>query len=378
MHPTTAATATADALITEQATKHQRLVALLEERGADSLLLTSAGALSWYLGGARVHVSLAGGPIAAVLVHRGGAELGLFTNEAARLRAEELGGSEGVTVHEVPWHGNLHDVAAWYPEASAWSILGEEEVAAGLRAARASLLPAELQRYRTLCRDAAAALTDVLTAATGEMTERQVAAELARAVVTFGADPVVVLVSGDSRAQHRHPLPTDAPLGRRAMAVVCARKYGLIANVTRWVTFGELLDGEEELDRRILEVEAEILGQLRPGAAMDELLPVIQEAYPRHGFAEDEWTKHHQGGAAGYNGRDPRLAPGVADTLVTGQAFAWNPTAADPLTGLVAKVEDTILLTEREGAPVLEVLSVDERWPSVEVAGRQRPAVLRR
>ena len=49
-------------------------------------------------------------------------------------------------------------------------------------------------------------------------------------------------------------------------------------------------------------------------------------------------------------------------------AFAWNPSAPG------VKVEDTMLLGEHG----FEVLSVDERWPTVTVAGLKRPAVLER
>ncbi|WP_102161524.1 M24 family metallopeptidase [Zhihengliuella halotolerans] len=368
-----------DRLATEQATKHARIVEILDAHRSDALLLTSTAALTWYLGGSRVHISLAGAPIAAALVHRDGTEIGLFINESARLCSEELGETDGVSVHVLPWHGSLNDVAAWYPAAGAWNVLSEEQVGAELRAARASLLPVEVDRYRALCRDAAAALTDVLSEVTEETTEMELAAELGRRIIAFGADPVVLLVSGAYRAEHRHPLPTNAPIGRRAMAVVCARRHGLIANVTRWVAFGELLPGEADLDARILDVEADIFAQLVPSATMDRVLPAIQASYPSHGFADDEWTLHHQGGAAGYNGRDPRLEPGVTDAIVNQQAFAWNPSGADPASGLVAKVEDTVLLTfGDDGSAAVEVLSVDPRWPSVEVAGRQRPAVLRR
>jgi Xaa-Pro aminopeptidase len=45
--------------------------------------------------------------------------------------------------------------------------------------------------------------------------------------------------------------------------------------------------------------------------------------------------------------------------------MAWNPS----LPGM--KIEDTILRTD-DG---LEVLTADPAWPTVEVAGRPRPAV---
>lgn len=368
--------------------KHERLTAVLEESGADAVILSSAGALSWLLAGARVHISLAGPPILQAVVHRDGVELGVFSNEAPRIRAEEipalLDGGAPVTVHELDWHADLADVSGWLPQAAGWTLTDEGSAALPLRAARASLLEVEAERYRTLCRRSAEALTDVLGEVTPETTERELAAALAPRIIGFGADPVVLLAQGASRAEHRHPLPTEAPLGRRAMAVVCARQGGLIANVTRWVGFGDPVPGEEELDAAILAVEADIFSALRPGVRLESVLEELKASYPRHGFDHDEWTQHHQGGAAGYQGRDPRVAPGVPDVIHADQPFAWNPTGwRDGLlpdgAGIGAKVEDTVVLrADGQGEPRIDVLSVDERWPTVEAAGRRRPAVLRR
>lgn len=69
---------------TDRPAKRRRLLALLEHRGADSIVLRSHPAVAWYLDEARTHVSLAGDPVAAVVVHRNGDELRLFDNEADR------------------------------------------------------------------------------------------------------------------------------------------------------------------------------------------------------------------------------------------------------------------------------------------------------
>lgn len=368
--------------------KHERLTTVLEETGADAVVLSSAGALSWLLAGARVHISLAGPPILRAVVHQEGVEVGVFSNEAARIRAEEipelLDGEVPVTVHVLDWYADVDDVAGWLPQTAGWTLADEGSAALPLRVARASLLPAEVERYRTLCRRSAEALTDVLSDVTPETTERELAAALAPRIIGFGADPVVLLAQGATRAEHRHPLPTDAALGRRAMAVICARQGGLISNVTRWVSFGDPVPGEEELDAAIMAVEADVFSTLQPGARLESVLEELKAAYPRHGLDADEWTKHHQGGAAGYQGRDPRVSPGVPDVIHANQPFAWNPTGwREGLLpdggGIGAKVEDTVVLRAGEqGQPRIDVLSVDERWPTVEVAGRRRPAVLRR
>lgn len=342
--------------------KRSRVLAILDAAGAGSLLLTSQTALAWYLDGSRIHISLAGDPVAAVLVDRSGDTLLTFNNEAARIGAEEL--PAGVRLTEVPWYASLTEAARSI--AGEAGFLSEDAVARELRDARRSLLPAELSRYEELGRTAAMALTDVLSAATPETTERQVAAGLAERLVAAGADPIVLLCSGASREAFRHPLPTGAPLGRRAMAVVCARRDGLIANATRWIRFDGSTPEERDAEERIAAVEADILAATVPGAPLNAILEQIRQSYAAHGFGPDQWRLHHQGGPAGYAGRDPRATDATGDVVADNQAFSWNPS------GPGVKVEDTIVL----GSAGPRVLTLDPRWPVSDVAGLSRPATL--
>jgi predicted nucleic acid-binding Zn ribbon protein len=153
---------------------------------------------------------------------------------------------------------------------------------------------------------------------------------------------------------------------------VCARRDGLIANLSRWVAFRPLTGEEEDAQRRILEVEADALDATRPGTVLSDVLLAIAAAYPAHGFDAEQWRRHHQGGAAGYAGRDPRATPSTSDVVRLGQAFTWNPWVPG------AKVEDTVLLTGAPEAPVIEPITRDERWPTTRVRGRERPVTLQR
>jgi Xaa-Pro aminopeptidase len=350
----------------EHAEKRGRVLALLEAEGLDAVALTSQAALSWYLEGSRTHVSLAAPPIAAVVVSRDADRVHVTSNEAHRLRAEEL--PEWAEMVEHPWYGSV--VAAAEAEALAAGGATEASLEGALRAARHQLLPAEVRRYRELGHEAAGLMTRVLSSAAPSDSERTVAARLTAGVVELGAEPLVVLMGGESRRAERHPLPTAAPLGTRAMAVMCARRHGLILNLTRWVRFGPRTAEELDADRRILGVEAAYLAASCPGSSLAVAFAAGTAAYAQQGFAADEWTRHHQGGMAGYAGRDPRAAPGVDVPLGSNVAFAWNPTAPG------CKVEDTILST----ATGFEVLSIDPAWPAVqvEIAGQRvaRPDVL--
>lgn len=335
--------------------KLARLAEILDARGATRLVLTAPENLAWLFDGARVAVPTAGPAVFQAVVSRDGeVRVDAPVNEAERLRDEEL---SGVEVTAVPWHRPFPAVPG---------ALVDTDLVVDLRAARAVLLPAERARYRALGREAAVAVTSVLAEARSDTTERALAADLARAVVGLGADPVVLLVGGESRRAVRHPLPTVAPLGRRAMVAVGAKRDGLVANLTRWVRFGPTPD--DALDAALLEVEADAYAATVPGRALDAVLADIAAAYPRHGFPADAWQGHHQGGPTGYLGRDPKVTSGVTDVVVAGQAYAWNPSVPG------GKVEDTVIV-DVDG---LEMLTVDPHWPTTTVRGIPRPLPLDR
>ncbi|WP_449566854.1 M24 family metallopeptidase [Microbacterium alkaliflavum] len=315
-------------------------------------MLTSHEAVSWYLEGIRSHVSLAGPPVAAVRVDDDGDTIFVAANEADRLVAEEFLPSDADRVVRVPWLTPPAEGAVAAGAASA-----EASVAPALRAARASLLPAERDRYRALGRAAAEAMTDAASVLRPDRTEQHAAAALAAALVERAIDPLVILVAGSARLAHRHPLPTGAPLGLRAMLVVCGRRHGLIANATRWI------GSADPADEAILRVEAAFLDATRPGARLDEVFAAGTAAYGAEGFGAEEWRRHHQGGPTGYAGRDPRATPGTTDLVQEHHAFAWNPTAPG------VKVEDTVLVSSSG----VEVLTADPRWPTTTFDGLARP-----
>lgn len=337
----------------------QDRVARVRRAAEAPILMTSHEAVSWYLEGVRTHVSLAGPPVLAVRADSDGDTLFIADNEADRLIAEELLPSDVDRIVRVPWWTPPAIAAAEAAESA--SAVGEAALAAELRAARASMLPAEISRYRSLGRDLARVVTDALAAGIGpESSEWDVASLVAAGIVSRGIDPLVVLVTGADRVSYRHPLPTNALLGERAMIVVCGRRDGLIANATRWIGAG--VD-----DEPILAVERAFLDASVPGARLDEAFAAGCAAYERVGFDSDEWHRHHQGGPAGYAGRDPRATASTLDHLVENQAFAWNPSAPG------VKVEDTML----RSADSWEILTVDDRWPSVEYEGMLRPITRR-
>lgn len=340
----------------DRAAKHDRLVRILDSHGAESIALTRPETLSWYFDGARTGVPYGGLPVFSALVHRDGtAEVTALENEAERLGTEEIRGAE---IRAVAWYSDLTEI---FPGA-----LLDTAVTAELRQARAALLPVERNRYQALGRDAAAAMTHVMQQCRPDMSEYDLAAELAHAAVAIGAEPSVILVAGAERGSIQHPLPTPAAIGDRVMAVLTAKRFGLHVSLTRWARFTGS-DAPAEIALR--EVEADAFTATRPGRELREVLGDIASSYARHGFGTTDrpaWREHHQGGPTGYLGRDPKADPNTTALVAAGGAFAWNPWAAH------AKIEDTVIV-DGEG---VDVLSVDPAWPTVQVCGLPRPIAL--
>jgi Metallopeptidase family M24 len=340
-------------IVDEVSVKRTRVQQIVRAHDAAGVRLTGAGTLAWLLDGARVAVPFAGPAVlCADVAAYGAVVVHALANEVDRLRAEEL--PAGIEVRSVPWFDPFTPPPAGY--------LDETDLDAELRTARAALLPGERARYAAFGAGAAAVVTDVLAAVRPHHTERAIAAELAGRLVGIGAEPMVLLVAGERRVGIPHPLPTDAPVGRRAMAAVGARRHGLVVNLTRWVSDAPDPEGEAALR----EVEADAFAATTPGRALSEVLADIAASYERNGFGADGWRRHHQGGPTGYLGRDPKVTPTTADRVVDGQAYAWNPSAPG------VKLEDTVVI---DGGR-LEVLTADPRWPVVEMRGVPRPRAL--
>src|SRR5215213_1713100 len=218
-------------IVRPMSSRRERLEAILDARGLDAIVLRDGANLAWYLAGARVHV-VAGTPILEVTVGRGGDELRTSAIEAPRLAAEELD-ADAPGVRVLPWWEPL-DAPTGGPAGSDLPRPGEADVADDLMTARAALGPEELERYRALCRDSAAAAAAALRRARPGDSEFALAGRAARELYERGIEPIVMLVAGAERLPlHRHPLPTGAMLGDLAMVVVNGRRHGLVSAVTR-------------------------------------------------------------------------------------------------------------------------------------------------
>jgi len=234
---------------------------------------------------------------------------------------------------------------------------------------RRILLPNEIDRYREVGRLASEAMTEVLTQAQSSWTECQLAGAGAAAMWTRGIEPILTLVAGDRRLPlYRHPLPSNEKLGRQAMLVFCARKYGLVVSLTRFVFFDPMSEQDKKLHRTIAEIEAVVLNQSRIETPLNLIYKALTSAYEQHGY-HNAIREHHQGGTAGYGAREIIATPETSDRLDANMVLAWNPSIPG------AKVEDTFVLRSDDS---LENISLDPHFPHVDIEGRLRAVPLER
>jgi hypothetical protein len=355
----------------ELSTKLAAIRAALTSASAVAARLRGVDWFAWATcGGSNVVILTTEAGVAEVLVTADRAWVLTDEIEAGRLTAEEV--PPGLEVWAGPWNDPVARQAFVDGVVGGGSVISdrpwsaEQPLPPALVAAKRRLLPEELARYRILGRDAAEAMSEVLTRARPEWTEWELAGAGAEALWKRGIEPTLTLVGGERRLPvYRHATATSDPLGARAMLVFCGRRHGLYANLTRFVYFREPDAREEQLIEHVARVEAVTFAVSRPGTTLGGVYGVIARSYAELGHPGAEML-HHQGGTTGYLSREAFALPNLDLAIEENTALAWNPS----LPG--AKIEDTVVTT----ADGIEILTLDPSWPSVEVDGRPRPDVL--
>ena len=352
----------------EAADKLAQLRAALAQSGAGALRLRGLDWFAWATAGADASVLLAAeSGVAELLVTADEACVLTDAIDAERLRREQL--PDGFNFHIAPWaETELHDSYVLGAAGGALVLSdrpcrAEQPLPPQWRLQRMVLTAAEQERYRVLGRDAAAAIGDALRAARPQWSEYELAAAGAQALLRRGIQPALVLAAGERRlGLFRHPLPTHDPLGSRAMLMLCGRRHGLHASLSRGVSFGPLPDELQAAQQELLQAEGTGLDAVQAGQSLAAVHHAFDAAY-RHANRPDAILERHQGGVTGYQARELLASASTATGLETGMALAFNP-GFDGLT-----IEDTFLL----GPGGLENLTFDPDWPAKTINGRARP-----
>ncbi len=228
---------------------------------------------------------------------------------------------------------------------------------------RYSLTETEIERYRELGKDAGAAIGKAIKFFNAGETEIEIAGKTRGELAKFNINPVVNLVGADARIERfRHPIPTENVWEKILLIGICARREGLIANLSRIICIGAIPSELKRKTEVAANVFAKLLSETKTGKTGAELYKIAAAAYAEKGFA-GEINLHHQGGATGYKTRDWIIHPKSNETVFPHQAFAWNPS----VTG--TKTEETALVLEDK----IEIITATPDFPQipVEINGRK-------
>ena len=346
----------------------QPLRDLMKAKGLEAFVLRRNPNLAWAIAG-RSHVpTTIDAACFDLIITQDSATAITNVVEAPRLSAEEL--PSEVTVKAVKWSEGRD------PQLPTGSKVGCDQPGADridlgteVEMMRQSLIASDVERFKEICVDAAAALGNAMKQVESTDREIDVAGLIAHSLWQADLEVAFLGVAGQERVhKFRHPLPTDAVIGNRVSASICAKRKGLIASVTRIVTFGELTNQMVSDYTSIFKVEAALFDATVVGKPFSDPINAAIAAYPANGFDVDEWTKHHQGGPTGFLPRDWPANQATTRLIANNQPIAWNPT------GKGWKAEDTIVATDSG----VKLLTNDPEWPAFEVNGRTRAFLLGR
>lgn len=341
------------------------------------VLINAQHNFAWLSGGASSGVDLSRENGASFLLIRGDGKTFVLANniEMPRLLAEEISAEDFEPI-EFLWEDEK--ASGDFVVEKVKTLLNNDSALASdlflsnqirtienlIAPCRYELTAAEIERYGRLGKDAGKAIGGLFENLNAGETEIEIARKVKDALAAYNIDAVVNLVGADERIERfRHPIPTENIWKKVLLIVVCAKRSGLIASLSRIACIGEI---PSELKRRTEAaacVFAKLLSETKLGASGANLYRIASEAYAEKGFA-GEINLHHQGGAAGYKTREWVAHPASRETVKSNQAFAWNPS----ITG--TKAEETCLLNENGE---IENLTNSPGFPniSVQIGGRE-------
>jgi antitoxin VapB len=348
----------------EVALKRQRVAWFLAENNLDGLLLSRVVNVAWATAGlVDNHILLTAetGPAALLLLRDGRTFVVGPNTELAHLQAEQLTGLDVESLGYDWFEGDPRAelLSKHFPnqKITTDAPLGSLPVV-DIAPLRYELTPGELKKYRWVCRQSAEAVAAVCRKLRPGQTDRQIEALTSDELLRRGLRPTVILIGVDERLhQFFHYPPVGKVLKKHAFVNVCARRWGLVSSVGRYVYFGPVpADLRDEL-LKSAEISARLEAACKPGVTAAELARRVKTWYAEQG-EPDGWKAIHFGGAIGYAEREWVATESSPAVIHANQALAWNPFTRAALsfdTIFVHPDGRTEKLTELPGWPAVPI-----------------------
>jgi antitoxin VapB len=349
---------------------------MLAAKNLGGVLLNSQHNFAWATAGASngIDASRENGA-ASILICRDGKRFVLASRiEMPRILAEEISATDFEPI-EFAWEVEKAESAFLTNRARFLLEKGETlgadlflntetpVVEGDIASCRYQLTAPEIERFQLLGKDTGAVIGDLIQTLRGGESELEIASQTSYGLAAKNIRSVVTLVAADERLEKfRHPVPTKKRWEKLLMIVVCAKREGLIASLSRIICAGNIPVDLANKTKACAVVNAKLQAATKPKTNGVELYRIATDAYNKAGFAS-EINLHHQGGATGYKTRDWTAHPASSETVKINQAFAWNPSISG------TKTEETCIVFEGG----IEVITATPNFPqiSVEIEGRK-------
>ncbi|WML48302.1 hypothetical protein RCG23_24170 [Neobacillus sp. PS3-34] len=238
----------------------EKVYEFIKLKQIDGVFFRKRSNFSWITGGSVNHI--------VQTTEAGVADIAIFSDkkycitsrmEGDRIFEEELTGL-GYELITLEWYENqdsvVQELCSGRRIASDVDFEGFIDIGKELSTLRYTLTNEEIERYRWLSQLAAKAVESTCRELEQGWTEYEIAAHLASKLIKKGINPHVILVATDERIfKYRHPIPTEKKLDNYAMLVLCAEKWGLVSNATRFVHFGSLPKDIEDNVKKLAQID---------------------------------------------------------------------------------------------------------------------------
>ncbi len=349
----------------ELTTKRQRVTRFLTERGLDGLLLTRTNNFSWATAGlADNHILITSelGAASLLLLRDGRTYLVGPKTELAHLLDEDFAGMNVQPLGYDWFEGDPRPalLAGTFPNQKIGTdaALGTLPVV-DIAPLRYELTSSELKKYRWVCQQSAEAVAAVCRAIQPGQTDREIETLTSNELMRRGLRPTVILIGVDERLEkYYHYPPVGKKLQKHAFVNVCARRWGLVSSVGRYVHFGPVPADLQREMQNSAEISARQEAASKPGAKAANIARQVRGWYAERGYPEGHKTIHF-GGGIGYAEREWVATEASTEVIQANQALAWNPFTRAALsfdTIFVRPDGSTEKLTEVPSWPVIPIL----------------------
>jgi hypothetical protein len=353
--------------------KQTLLAGLLQEVGCDSLLVLSPNNFAWLTAGGAARGILDNDAMPALFYTAEARWLVCANPDSQRLFDEEID-ALGFQLKEWPWHlgraGLLADLCQNRTVACDMPLNSCKVVGPQLQLMRRTLTEYALTCYRLLGQTLSHAIEATgRTLARGE-TEREIAGQISHRLLHRGVHPLMISVTADGRGRpYRHAGFTSTPIARTCVMTVAGRKYGLCAQASRVMSFGQPDANFRRDHDSACKISATYVAGSWPDSVPRQILLTGQRIYQLTGV-EHEFYLAPQGHLTGHAPVELNLALQDENLLQAKWAVTWSVAVGASVSC------DTFVISD-EGP---RAVTAAENWPlkRIRIQGAEfvRPDVL--